>query len=170
MRGLTTDKRQGQFIGNTCLTIMRRYVAGEKTMSLNEPFDKVREFHLAFNHRCPERPELLPEERMTKRYNWMHEELEEFRTATSIHDQADAMVDLMYFALGTLVEMGVRPGRLFDIVHEANMKKLWPDGKVHYAPDGKVIKHPSWQPPEPFLIKEIDRQLRASPAVTLPGT
>jgi len=70
------------------------------------------------------------------------------------------MVDLIYFALGTLVEMGVRPGRLFDIVHEANMKKLWPDGKVHYAEDGKVIKHPSWQPPEPQLMREIDRQLQ----------
>ena len=89
----------------------------------------------------------------------MEEELEEFRKAGSIHDQADAMVDLMYIALGTLVEMGVRPGRLFDIVHEANMKKLWPDGKVHYAADGKVIKPPSWKPPEPQLMEEIERQL-----------
>jgi len=139
------------------------------TMSLDDPFNKVREFHLAFNHQCPERPELLREPRSSKRYNWMREELEEFRKATSIHDQADAMVDLIYFALGTLVEMGVRPGRLFDIVHEANMKKLWPDGKVHYAADGKVIKHPSWQPPEPQLITEIDRQLRESPAAVMRG-
>jgi len=127
-------------------------------MSLNDSFNQVREFHLAFDHRCPEKPELLPRERVSKRYNWMLEELEEFRKAGSIHDQADAMVDLIYFALGTLVEMGVRPGRLFDIVHGANMKKLWPDGKVHYAPDGKVIKHPSWTPPEPDLMKEIERQ------------
>jgi len=129
-------------------------------MSLDDPFNKVREFHVAFNHNCPDRPQLLPESRVTKRYNWMLEELEEFRKAGSIHDQADAMVDLMYFALGTLVEMGVQPGRLFDIVHSANMKKLWPDGKVHYAADGKVIKHPSWTPPEPQLAQEIDRQVR----------
>ena len=115
---------------------------------------------MAFNHDCPERPELLGEKRVSKRYSWMREELEEFCQAASIHDQADAMVDLIYFALGTLVEMGVRPGKLFDIVHEANMKKLWPDGKVHYAEDGKVIKHPSWQPPEPQLIEEIDRQVK----------
>jgi len=129
-------------------------------MSLDDPYNKVREFHLAFNHDCPELPELLLNELVTKRYNWMREELEEFQQASSIHDQADAMVDLIYFALGTLVEMGVRPGRLFDIVHEANMKKLWPDGKVHYAADGKVIKHTSWQPPEPQLIQEIDRQVK----------
>jgi predicted HAD superfamily Cof-like phosphohydrolase len=132
---------------------------GENDMSLDDAFNKVRDFHLAFEHECPDRPELLPRDRAVKRCNWMQEELEEFRKAASIHDQADAMVDLIYFALGTLVEMGVRPGRLFDIVHNANMKKLWPDGKVHYAPDGKVIKHPSWTPPEPQLIQEIEHQL-----------
>ena len=131
-------------------------------MNLEDAYDKVREFHLAFNHEAPKKPELLPADRMVKRYNWMHEELEEFRNATSIHDQADAMVDLMYFALGTLVEMGVRPGKLFEIVHSANMKKLWPDGKVHYAADGKVIKHPSWTPPEPELLAEINRQVAES--------
>jgi len=132
-------------------------------MSLDDSFNQVRDFHIAFNHQCPAKPELLSEKRVAKRYNWMLEELEEFRKAGSIHDQADAMVDLMYFALGTLVEMGVRPGPLFDNVHSANMKKLWPDGKVHYAPDGKVIKHPSWTAPEPQLMMEIDRQLQEAP-------
>jgi predicted HAD superfamily Cof-like phosphohydrolase len=134
----------------------------EIIMSLDESFNKVRDFHVAFTHRSPDVPELLPQDRVGKRYNWMLEELDEFRRANSIHDQADAMVDLMYFALGTLVEMGVKPGRLFDIVHSANMKKLWPDGKVHYAADGKVIKHSSWTPPEPELKAEIDRQIQAA--------
>ena len=69
-------------------------------MSLDDPYNKVRDFHLAFDHQCPGRPELLAEPRVIKRYNWMLEELEEFRNAASIHDQADAMVDLIYFALG----------------------------------------------------------------------
>jgi predicted HAD superfamily Cof-like phosphohydrolase len=129
-------------------------------MNLNDSFEKVRQFHIAFDHDCPGNPEMLPEDRVKKRYDWMLEELEEFRKAGSIHDQADAIIDLMYFALGTMVEMGIRPGPLFDIVHNANMKKLWPDGKVHYAPDGKVIKHPSWRPPEPQLVEEIERQLK----------
>jgi predicted HAD superfamily Cof-like phosphohydrolase len=129
-------------------------------MNLNDSFEKVREFHVAFNHEMPGNPSMLPEERVTKRYDWMLEELEEFRNASSIHDQADAIIDLMYFALGTMVEMGVKPQRLFDIVHEANMKKLWPDGNVHYAPDGKLIKHSSWRPPEPQLVAEIERQIK----------
>jgi predicted HAD superfamily Cof-like phosphohydrolase len=129
-------------------------------MNLNDSFEKVKEFHIAFNHRCPDRPTMLPQDRLEKRYNWMLEELNELRKAGSIHDQADAVIDLMYFALGTLVEMGVKPEPLFDIVHSANMKKLWPDGKVHYAEDGKVIKHPSWRPPEPQLLREIERQIK----------
>jgi predicted HAD superfamily Cof-like phosphohydrolase len=127
-------------------------------MNLIDSFEKVREFHVTFSHDMPGNPSMLPAECVKKRYDWMLEELEEFRKASSIHDQADAIIDLMYFALGTMVEMGVKPQRLFDIVHEANMQKLWPDGKGHYAPDGKVIKHPSWHPPEPLLVEEIKRQ------------
>ena len=88
----------------------------------------------------------------------MLEELEEFQRADTVLDQADAMIDLLYFALGTLVEMGVHPSRLFDIVHDANMNKTWPDGKVHYSNDGKVIKHDSWINPERELQQEINRQ------------
>jgi len=135
---------------------------GSKTMNLTDSFEKVRQFHIAFNHKCPPSPILLPEDRVEKRYKWMLEELEELRKSNSIHDQADAVIDLIYFALGTLVEMGVNPAPLFEIVHEANMKKLWPDGKVHYASDGKVIKHPSWRPPESQLLQEIERQLTSS--------
>ena len=133
-------------------------------MSLDDSFEKVKGFHIAFNHDCPPRPEFLPRERMQKRLAWMTEELGEFRDAMTIQDQADAMIDLIYFALGTLVEMGVRPGKLFDIVHNANMQKLWPDGKVHYGPDGKVIKHPSWKNPEPNLLEEIQLQMKNSNA------
>ena len=40
-------------------------------MNLTDSFEKVREFHIAFNHECPDNPEMLPEERVQKRYNWM---------------------------------------------------------------------------------------------------
>lgn len=33
-------------------------------------------------------------------------------------------------------------------VHRSNMAKVWPDGKVHYRPDGKVAKPESWTPPD----------------------
>lgn len=38
---------------------------------------------------------------------------------------------------------------IFAIVHEANMAKLWPDGKPRYREsDGKVLKPDGWIPPE----------------------
>ena len=30
--------------------------------------------------------------------------------------------------------MGVDPERIFDIVHQANMGKMFPDGKAHFGP------------------------------------
>jgi predicted HAD superfamily Cof-like phosphohydrolase len=67
----------------------------------------------------------------------------------------------MYFALGTLVEMGIKPEKIFDIVHRANMAKIWPDGTVHYNETGKTIKPPSWTDPykqiESYIQSELDK-------------
>lgn len=73
----------------------------------------------------------------------MLEEINEFLEASEKQDiikQADAMIDTIYFALGTLVEIAIEPDELFYIVQNANMSKLWPDGKQHYNEMGKVIK------------------------------
>jgi predicted HAD superfamily Cof-like phosphohydrolase len=86
----------------------------------------------------------------------MREEIQEFLDSRNIYDQADAMIDLIYFALGTLVEMGIPPEELFDAVQEANMNKLWSDGKPRFREDGKIIKPEGWRPPEPELKKIID--------------
>ncbi len=77
----------------------------------------------------------------------MQEELDEFGEATDIVGQADAMVDLIYFALGTLVEIGVDGGEVFDVVHEANIGKLGPDGRPVLRADGKIGKPQDWVDP-----------------------
>ncbi|AEJ62071.1 Protein of unknown function DUF2166 [Spirochaeta thermophila DSM 6578] len=125
---------------------------------LNLAWRAVREFHLRFGHPHEDRPRFLEGKRAAARAKWMQEEVEEFLEAEDVVDQADAMIDLIYFALGTLVEMGVKPEPLFRIVHEANMKKLWPDGKPHYNEDGKTVKPPGWTDPYPALQAEIERQ------------
>ncbi|STO12713.1 Uncharacterized protein conserved in bacteria [[Flavobacterium] thermophilum] len=80
--------------------------------------------------------------------------------------QADALTDIMYFNFGTFVHLGVKPFNLFKIVQEANMGKLWEDGKPRYREeDGKIIKPPHWEEkfaPEPKLKAEIERQIRQS--------
>ena len=117
-------------------------------------YNEVRNFQQAFGHPISDVPVLLTEDRAKKRYAWMLEEINEFLDAVKKQDiveQADAMIDTIYFALGTLVEMGVKPGILFDIVQHANMSKLWADGKPHYNEMGKIIKPEGWENPHPKL-------------------
>ncbi len=127
-------------------------------MSLDDALAKVMDFHACFGHPWRSTPGMLATDRVESRVAWMQEEIEEFREANDVYEQADAMIDLVYFALGTLVEMGVRPGRIFDIVHDANMSKLWPDGKPRFAADGKVIKPATWLDPDPKIRLAIESQ------------
>ena len=125
---------------------------------MDREWNDVKEFHFRFGHPVADRPQQMDPERALKRYHWMLEEINEFIEADEIVEQADAMIDVIYFALGTLVEMGIKPDRLFQIVQEANMAKLWPDGKPHYNEEGKTIKPASWEDPHNKLKKEIERQ------------
>ncbi len=123
---------------------------------MNREYEKVREFHLRFGAPHADSPQLLDKDRVEKRSGWMREEIDELGEATDIYEQADAMIDLIYFALGTLVEMGVQPDELFDIVHAANMSKLFMDGTAHSNQSTKIIKPPNWEDPKPQLIRAID--------------
>lgn len=131
---------------------------------MNKEWNDVKEFQLKFGHPTADRPTKMEPERALKRYHWMLEEINEFLEADEIVEQADAMIDVMYFALGTLVEMGIRPDALFQIVQDANMAKLWPDGKPHYNAEGKTIKPKGWEDPHEKLKTEIERQARAADA------
>lgn len=124
---------------------------------MKKEWNDVRDFHDKFGHPVAERPVMIDKKRALSRAKWMNEEVAEFLIADNIYEQADAMIDLMYFALGTMVEMGLEADELFDIVQQANMAKLWPDGKPHYNPkDGKVIKPDTWEDPAPKIKAYID--------------
>lgn len=131
--------------------------ADAKGCGMDKNWEQVREFQQAFGHPWRDSPAAMDADRAQKRYAWMLEELNEFLQADEVVEQADAMIDLMYFALGTLVEMGVRPDGLFGIVHAANMSKLWPDGKPHYNAMGKTVKPADWQDPHEKLRLAIER-------------
>jgi predicted HAD superfamily Cof-like phosphohydrolase len=128
-------------------------------MSINNEYNMVKKFHKAFNHPVAEKPTLLSTDRANKRYAWILEEINELIEATKnkdIYEQADAFLDVIYFSLGGLVEMGILPSMLFNIIQEANMSKLWEDGKPHFREDGKVIKPPTWQDPHDKLVRIIN--------------
>ncbi len=125
---------------------------------MDKEWQEVRRFQESFGHPVSDTPVQMDSERAKKRYGWMLEEINEFLEADEIVEQADAMIDLIYFALGTLVEMGIRPDGLFEIVQRANMSKLWPDGKPRCNEEGKTIKPPGWVDPHEASAREIERQ------------
>jgi hypothetical protein len=121
--------------GHAAAQPRRQWGVRRESVGIDKEWEMVKEFHEKFGHPAKESPEFLGKDRAEKRRAWMLEELGEFMESETLTDQADAMIDLIYFALGTMVEMGVRPERLFSIVHKANMDKLWADGKPRWRKD-----------------------------------
>ena len=107
----------------------------------------VLEFHRTFNLPISNSPNKLERNRIEFRAKWMMEEIEEFLESTNIVDQADAIADLIYFALGVFVEMGIDGSKIFEIVHQANMNKLGQNNKPLYNEEGKVTKPDNWVSP-----------------------
>lgn len=126
---------------------------------LNKNYADVADFQRKMEQPVADKPTVMDAGRRSERTGYLEEEVAEFFTAETVVDQADAMIDLIYLALGTLVELGVKPEPLWNIVHSANMSKLWPDGKPRLNPEtGKIIKPPTFVRPEPLLAEEIERQ------------
>lgn len=71
-----------------------------------------------------------------------------------IADQADALVDAMYYIENAAVKVGVNLSEVFARVHAANMDKFR-NGVVRRE-DGKIMKPLDWQPPN--IVEEIRRQ------------
>ena len=91
--------------------------------------------------------------------------LQKIPAKTTIVGQVDALIDTLYFTYGSFVLMGVDPERIFEIVHQANMAKIFPDGKAQFDPvTHKILKPEDWEEkhaPEPAIKKEIERQKKA---------
>lgn len=95
----------------------------------------------------------LPVELATFRQRFMQEELDEYCEADAHGDKAkmlDALVDLVYVALGTAHLHGFNFDEAWRRVHLANMAKV----RVERPEDSKrgsgfdVVKPPGWTPPD----------------------
>lgn len=99
----------------------------------------------------PRTPTPLSDARASFRINHIKEELDEYIAAKAdgdVAEQADAFVDVIYLALGALVEMGITPGPVFNEVQRANMDKV--QGEVSKRPGSggfDAIKPEGWQGP-----------------------
>lgn len=106
-------------------------------------------------------PREVPEELVEFRRKFLAEELEEFDEGREQGDQAkmaDALVDLVYVAMGTALLMGYPWEELWADVQAANMRKVRAkrDGSDSARGSGwDVVKPPGWQPPatDKILVK-----------------
>lgn len=102
--------------------------------------------------KAPESWTMLNDERFEFACKVLLEEVNEFMAAKNNNDVVealDAMIDLIYYAMGRCYEMGISPEefkRAWDIVHEANMqKKLGNKGR---GSDLDAVKPEGWKAPE----------------------
>lgn len=82
----------------------------------------------------------------------LREELTEYSAAESRGHEVDALLDLVYFAIGGLYRMGLTPGEMrlcFRYIHEANMrKKLGAKAtRPHSGDVADAVKPEGWRDP-----------------------
>lgn len=121
-------------------------------------FDDVREWNRKFGlpyHGDGSPPHLLGEEELSHKTKHLVEELQEFRDACAAGDleqAADALVDLVWVALGTAHFMGVPFDPCWAEVRRANMQKeraRGPDDPRSKRASGlDVVKPEGWRPPD----------------------
>ena len=116
-------------------------------------FEDVLAFHDKFQIPGPRVPTLLSKDELKFRITALDEELNEFALAHQLGDMvgcADALADLIWFAMGTAVMMGVPLPAVWACVKKANMTKELANepsrSKRGYALD--VIKPEDWIGPE----------------------
>jgi NTP pyrophosphatase (non-canonical NTP hydrolase) len=94
-------------------------------------------------------PRLLDSQESQFRIACMQEELDEYRQACErgdLTDQADALADLVVFALGTAHRQGLPFDRIFEAVVESNLKKV--PGMTRRGFDRDLIKPDGWEDPK----------------------
>ncbi|MER5205059.1 MazG nucleotide pyrophosphohydrolase domain-containing protein [Streptomyces sp. NPDC002825] len=113
--------------------------------------DLVRAFHRAFGLDVGAAPANVTPELARHRQVLLEEEVAELAEATQagrLADIAHELADVVYVAYGTAAVHGIDLDAVLAEVHRANMSKLGPDGRPSYREDGKVLKGPSYRPPQ----------------------
>jgi len=112
-------------------------------------FDDVRAMHAKFGMPIGDEPKALDDSRYKFRRDFMWEELDEFDEAQlnwNLAGMADALVDLVWVAMGAAVEMGLPWQALWDEVGRANMRKELGHNGRGTAVD--LRKPDGWRPPD----------------------
>jgi len=140
-------------------------------MANSKMWQDIVDFHQKYGVPCAPTPSLPghnlgdgrdPKEMADFRLKFMEEELQEFRDGMAAGDQAqclDALVDLVYVAMGTACVMGMPWDAAWDAVQAANMSKV----RAERAGDSKrgtaydIVKPHGWTAPDIEAIIENHR-------------
>ncbi len=95
---------------------------------------------------------IMTEKDKTVRITMMQEELNEYHEALTATDEADALVDLLIFTVGTMIVSGYPLLEIFNVVMDCNESKELGDKGRGTKRD--LIKPPGWTGPE-YKITEI---------------
>lgn len=137
------------------------YIGGSMSTDM---FDDIKRFHQKFNLPGREIPGFLEPELLDFRKKFLQEELNEFADACELNDLVrafDALIDLVYVALGTAWLMNMPFDEGWAVVHAANMRKV----RANRPEDSKrgstydVVKPAGWIPPEMMLQSILFRKI-----------
>lgn len=99
----------------------------------------------------PEVPTALTGERLKFRLGVFEEEMSEFDAACcegDLPEAADALIDLIYYALGGLYEMGVKVDPVWDEVQKRNLEKARGKKARKISSDQDAVKPEDWKSPD----------------------
>lgn len=121
---------------------------------------KVRRFsELAAKKNLGNQPQVLSKEEVKFLCTMVEDEMEELKQAKDVGEQADALVDAIYYLLDGAAKKGINLDPIFSIVHENNLTKV-KNKKVLHSKEGKVLKPSNWKDPSLLIKKEIERQTK----------
>lgn len=121
----------------------------KKLIGPRNEHNDVKDFYDKFGQPTLSRPSIWVKSRMRERAAFMQEELDEFKLALTydqLEGMADALIDLVYVARGTAIELGLPWNELWDDVQRANMAKVV--GPTHRGFKMDVKKPPGWIGPK----------------------
>ena len=121
---------------------------------------KVRRFSsLAAKKPLGNKPHALTKEEVDFLITMVNDEMEELKEAKDIGEQADALVDAIYYLLDGAAKKGINLDPIFSIVHKNNLTKV-KNKKVVHSQEGKVLKPKDWKDPSVLIKNEIKRQIK----------
>jgi len=118
---------------------------------MSSKYEAVQQFYDKMGFQRAAHPSTITSNRRNQLIMYIISEVVEFGDSVDLVDQVDAATDLLYFVMDIFVEMGVDPEVPFHIVNDANMNKLWDDGKPHFdymKVPPRLLRPEHWEPPE----------------------